>query len=539
MEIIQSMIKSVTVFNDRALVIRNSKSKLNKGISSLTFDNLPSNIDRNSIQINGYGNATILDVTTKEIEYLNIAQKEISELQNKKIELADKIEELLDNENEVDSEKETIAKIINKLTSYNKQTETLAINLLEPEKWKPLIEFNRAKQKELNSEIRKITKEKKRLTDEAEHIENELRKLNQNQYKSAFQVEVKIEAEKEEQIELELSYVVIGPSWKPLYDIRVDSESKTVKITYKASVFQNTTEAWSDVKLILSTAQPHIQTEQKELTPLYIDLKSVQSGYETISDEELRKMYKNQLREGNISSKGGAGLGLLDDERNRRREIKKNIASIENNKTSVEFIPHGNYSIKNNNEAHEVTILISEFQSKLYYSTIPKIKQAAHLKVEILNNTEYPLLKGTANIFLDNAFVANSRINRITPNEKLFISLGIDQSIKIEYKFINKFFKNEGFVNKRKKQYFEYEITVTNNKKTDEIVIVQDQLPISNHEDIKVELIEPSLKDAKHRFKKKEHEVLKWTLDLQTKEKIKIPLQYSIEYPKNDEFIYK
>ena len=539
MKIIQSMIKSVTVFNDRALVIRNSKNELKKGISSLTFDNLPSNIDRNSIQVNGYGNATILDVATKEVKFLDIAQTEISELQNQKIEFRDKIEELSDNQKEIDGEKEIIRKIINKLTSNNEQAEDLVINLLEPEKWKPLIEFNRTKQNELNSEIRKITKEKKRLTDEVKHIENELQKLNENQYKSAFQVEVKIEVEKEEDVELELSYIVFGPSWKPVYDIRIDTDRKIVKIAYKASIFQNTAEEWSDMKLILSTAQPHIQTEQKELTPLYIDLKSAQTGYASMSDNELKKMYKSQLREGNLSDKGGAGLGLLDDERNRRRKIKRNITSVERNKTSVEFIPHGNYSIKNNNEPHEVTVLINEFQSKLYYSTIPRIEQAAHLKAEILNNTEYPLLQGLANVFLDNAFVANSKINMITPNEKLFISLGIDQNLKVEHKYINKFFKNEGFVSKRNKQYFEYEITIINNKTTDETIIIQDQLPISNHEVLKVELIKPSLKEAKHNFKKKEHEVLKWTVNIKSKEKIKIPLQYSIEYPKNDEYIYK
>lgn len=539
MTIIQSKIKSVTVFNERALVARSSTNKLNKGITTLTFDNLPSNIDRNSIQVNGFGDATILDVATKEIKYLEIAEKEILELQNQENELSDKVKELSDSQKEVANEKDMINKIISKLTSGDKQSDEFISNLLDPEKWKSIIEFNRAKQKELNTETRKIEKDKKRLTDEIKLIESQQRKLNQNQYKSAFQVNVKIETDKEEEVELELSYVVFGSSWKPVYDIRVNTDNKSIRIAYKARVLQNTTEDWSDVKLLLSTAQPHIQTEQKELTPLYIDLKSAQTGYASMSDDELKKLYKSKLREGKLSDKGGAGLGDLDDERNRRREIKRNIASVESNKTSVEFALHGKYSIKNNNEPQEVTILINEFQSKLYYSTIPKIEPVAHLKAEIVNNTEYPLLQGLANIFLDNAFVANSRVNMITPNDKLLISLGIDQSLKVEHKFINKFFRNEGFVSKRNKQYFEYEINITNNKSTDETVIVQDQLPISNHQDIKVELIEPSLKEAKYNFKKKEHDVLKWTLNIKSKEKIKISLKYSVEYPKNDEYIYK
>ena len=52
------------------------------------------------------------------------------------------------------------------------------------------------------------------------------------------------------------------------------------------------------------------------------------------------------------------------------QEIQKKIATVETNKISVIFNIEGDYSIKNNN-SHEATILIKEFQTKLEYYTIP------------------------------------------------------------------------------------------------------------------------------------------------------------------------
>jgi len=47
---------------------------------------------------------------------------------------------------------------------------------------------------------------------------------------------------------------------------------------------------------------------KKDIAPLTRMLEAVNSA----SKEELREMYKNQLLKGNVSNKGGAGLGFID-----------------------------------------------------------------------------------------------------------------------------------------------------------------------------------------------------------------------------------
>ena len=70
------------------------------------------------------------------------------------------------------------------------------------------------------------------------------------------------------ELELELSYVVTGAGWQPLYDVR--SSDKDVEVTYLAQVAQNTGEDWPAVSLTLSTARPSLALVLPELDPWYL-----------------------------------------------------------------------------------------------------------------------------------------------------------------------------------------------------------------------------------------------------------------------------
>lgn len=56
--------------------------------------------------------------------------------------------------------------------------------------------------------------------------------------------------------ELYLSYVVSHASWEPAYDVRVDSSTQGLSLTYYGAVRQSTGEDWVNCRVSLSTAQP-------------------------------------------------------------------------------------------------------------------------------------------------------------------------------------------------------------------------------------------------------------------------------------------
>lgn len=195
--------------------------------------------------------------------------------------------------------------------------------------------------------------------------------------------------------------------------------------------------------------------------------------------------------------------------------------------TSFE-IPSG-CSIPSDNSQHKVTIAIDHAPVEYSYTSVPKIIPAVYLKGKIVNKNEYPLLEGEINVFVDNDFINRTHLNTIVQSDTLALALGMDERIQIKKILINKFQESKGILGGSRQITYEYEIQVTNNRQTEESVLIMDQIPIAMNEEINVELIEPQ-KDEKEIGNDKK---LEWSLNIKPGEKKIIPVKYKIEFPNN------
>jgi len=76
-------------------------------------------------------------------------------------------------------------------------------------------------------------------------------------------------------------------------------------------------------------------------------------------------------------------------------------------------------------------------------------------------------------------------------------------------------------------------MVISNNRKTEESVLIYDQLPITMNEDVKVESIDPQIDNDKLNNDRE----LKWNVKLKPGEKKIIPLKYQVKFP-NDVHVY-
>jgi uncharacterized protein (TIGR02231 family) len=143
------------------------------------------------------------------------------------------------------------------------------------------------------------------------------------------------------------------------------------------------------------------------------------------------------------------------------------------------------------------------------------------------------MLAGNLNIFLDNRFVASSAIKLIAPNQEFKTSLGIDEAIQIEYKLVNKFSKDEGIFSKKSRIVFEYSFDIVNHKKIEGLIFIKDQLPISQNQDISVDLIEPKYKEDTPSLRKFNDGILEWKYVIKPGEKVVFGLKFFVEFPKD------
>jgi len=519
---LKSKITAVTVFSDRAQVTRQAAFRLKKGEHRLLFDNLPEYIEQNSIQVDGTGDAVLMDVTFKKEHFAEIPDKEIKKLYDEKQKLEDALQEVDDKIAHANKEITFVQAIAAKLTQTSEESKSVE---LDPKKWMDIVAFYRTKHDTLYNEIRDTQKEKREIQKLLDKIKKQIRDIGTKQTKTRNQVEVTVTMKNEGSMTLNLSYIVYGPRWFPVYDLRVSTESKKMSISYNAMIRQSTSEDWENVRVQLSTAKAQISGQQPSLSPWYVSvLKPVLRSAIPTRPAARRKRADVQMFK---AAETGEATAVLEE---KSPELTIPDAEVETGATSVVFVISGKNTIKCDNQKHKVTIMINDFPAHFRYSTVPKITPFAFLKSKVQNKTEYPFLAGKTNVFLDNHFVANSKMDLVAPSEEFWTFLGVDEGIKVEHKLIKKY---EDVSRKKTKLIYDYLITIKNNKKTEEELVVWDQLPISTHEDIKVELIEPKYKEDTPQLKKNELNFLEWFFKPGPGEEIKIPLSFSVEHPKD------
>lgn len=527
---LKSDVKSVTVYKDRALVERLAQPKLTEGEHTLVFCGLPMGIDSNSVQISGGKQAILQDLKLKDVYHDKISDEKKSEIVDEMEELEDIIQELNDKVNNLNEEKSFLINFANVSTESAKKS---LLALFVPDKMQEMLKFYNGKLNDLDTHLRTNKKELAKLERRMQVLKKELNKFGQKNLKSEKQIEIKVFVKESAEIDFILSYVVMNASWEPIYDLRLDSNEKKLSVAYNAVVKQQTGEKWENVKLNLSTARPQVSGNVPSLSPWYLDI----YDYDIPVAKTVMKAKKEMKRSVNakISPSGIEDDMMFDELEEAPMEFA--AAEVETGATAVVFSIPGNCTISNNYDEHKIGITSLEFDSELEYSTVPKINPFAYLTAITKNTSDYPFLQGKTNIFLDNSFVAHSNLKLVAPNEEFRTSLGVDEGIHVEHKLVNKFSKDEGLFSKKSKKVFEYKIEIKNNKKTESHIKVKDQVPVSQNQEIKIELLEPKIKENTELLKKSDDGGVEWNLSLEPGTKTLLNLKFTVEFPKDQQVV--
>ncbi|MBN2894240.1 MAG: mucoidy inhibitor MuiA family protein [Bacteroidales bacterium] len=533
MEILKSIISNVTVYSDRAQITRIAKISLPEGENTVVFSDLPKKIDQNSIQVKGGGgNAVLNDIKFKEVFHHEIQNEAVAELFKKMIDIQKEIELIDENINLEVKELDFVEKIIAKST-HVAEKETINEEL-NPEKWIKMVDFYRQKNENISKKIREYKYQKVELSEKIKVLQKEISSLGNDKNKTTNQVEIVVTNNTKEELVFSLTYIVYGAYWSPLYDLRVSSENQKVSIEYKAQVTQNTGEIWENVKLAISTAQVNVSGTMPELSPwrvgFYIPLPAPSAEVTPKMFSKGAKMKMDNRKEGGIVEKEEEVMlrDIIDE-----APMKKPKAEVKTGATSVLFEIPNKVTILNDNQPHKVNIIIEELSADFTYAIVPKLSQYAYLKAKIKNTTEYPFLPGESNIFLDGSFVANSSLKLIAPTEEFEASLGVDEGVKVEHKLVKRYEKNTGLISKKSNIVFEYQTVITNNKKHKHKFVNYNQIPISQHSDIKVELITPEYKEDTDFLKIDNEKKITWKFELEPTAKKTIDFIFSIESPRD------
>ncbi|NUM81736.1 mucoidy inhibitor MuiA family protein [bacterium] len=519
---VNSKIEAVTVYNDRAVITRKAQIPLKAGVHKLQFKNLPSGLIDQSVRVSAEGLDVKIQDVRVETEYVEeILQEKLRLLNNQLDELISEKKELDDRRNILDDQLEFLKGI--QVKTQDDAKRDLSTQRPTVDDWQKTLAFLNTNMTAVYTELRTIVKKQKETQEKINQLNVQISDYNSS--KTAKNIFIEVQATQDGNLTILPSYMIQNAGWAARYDVRVMTETNQVQLEYHAWIRQNTGEDWNDVDVTLSTARPDVGGEMPELPAWYLNAGNTY----TISAGKIRnKKQSNEMEkyeEGGDKPLGGFTEIDVDDAGNE----DESTLSVETQTAATASLFHidAKASIPSDNITHKVTIALLKLNATFHYAATPKLSPFAYLTAVIQNTSELPFIAGSINVFSNDNFVVTSSIKTVSPNEKFFVYLGVDPSIKVERKLIDDFSEATGTFSKTQKITYEYKFAVQNSKKTEQTISVLDHLPISQNEQIKVEQIEPKEKE----LKKNDDGILIWNFQLKPLERKEWKLKFSIEFP--------
>ena len=515
-------ISEVTVYSDRAEVVKRLEGNLEAGEHVLNFDNLPGSADLSSVRVQGKGDFALIDIKAETIQTTDTADTRLKELEDKKEELSKQLKELNMSDARINNRKAALEKILTRLTTTT-ATATAPAEM-DTSKWSSYLQFHTDALEKCDKEIFTNAQTTLAVQKEMNRIVREIENLNVKRVKYRNVAKVKIDVKKSGLIQLDVSYIVHGPSWRPSYDVRANTVQGNLELTYNAEVRQSTGEDWKGVALKLSTAQPGIGGREPNLSPWFINKQQpiVALGASAPMAKGLARR-QDQMMNAYVAEA---------DQVASPSDMSVVGATVVTGATAETFIIDRTADVLSDNKVAKVNITKQNFPTVYRYSSVPKLSPHVYLKAKAKNKSDFTLLPGQTSIFLDGAFVANASIDLVPAGQEFWTYLGVDASVKVERREFGRREETSGIFGKKTvRTVYDYVFKIKNSKPTAIELVVWDQIPFSDHEDIKVVLEEPKYEKDSENLKMSDGKSLEWRFNLKPDEKKDVPFRFAIERP--------
>jgi hypothetical protein len=230
-----------------------------------------------------------------------------------------------------------------------------------------------------------------------------------------------------------------------------------------------------------------IRGARSEDADYYIDGIQVTSEKNTITRQDISRM---PVRSADMMrSVPGVQIG-----KKRKMEFKNESAGYKANAVAttitkkdlrVEYAIQSKMSIPSDGMDHRVSIATHELPASYEYHVVPKIDPSVYLSAQVVGWEKLNLLSGESNIYFDGTFMGKSYLDVNSTKDTLSFSFGKDSKISVERTRVKEKSKIKT-IGSRQKFDVTWEIKIKNNGGAMIPLIVKDQFPVSNQEDIKV-----------------------------------------------------
>jgi uncharacterized protein (TIGR02231 family) len=513
---LDAAIAEVTVFEDRARVTRRGRIELTAGRREVTLRGLTAALEPGSLRarIEGAPDTRVVGLSAS-------WEAQASPSRDEEAELVTRIEGMERQREELTDRLVIGAGGQHLLDTYSGLARDAvgrhaAAGAEPPDRWGVALDFLSERTAEQGEARRAVEHELRELDRELRARRNELQRLRSPRERQARSVAVALQAGGGGDATLVVEYVVRGAGWRPAYDVRADAES--LELAVHATVTQGTGEDWTDVELALSTARPGEAVRIPELTPLLLSghprqklpVTIVSYGTEAAKAAAEPEPPAEQAVAGPA---GGAPGGR---------------ARAEESETAVRFVVEGRESVPADRRPHRVELMRLPLAAELSHETIPKLAPFVHLKATCSNNAEVPLLAGPVDVFRSSGFIGSGQLEHVAPGEEFSLSLGTEEELKVRRIRDEAADRKPRLLGSKRTLTHAYRVELINRSDGPRIITLVENIPVSQREEIEVELGKATRPDERD-----DDGFLRWRVALEPGERREVPFAFSISYPKD------
>ncbi|MGR4931117.1 mucoidy inhibitor MuiA family protein [Bradyrhizobium sp. CAR08] len=521
-----SAIDTVTVYPDGATVTRVIAVDLPSGDSTLIAKDFPLGLDTSSIRVEGEGGAK-LTIGTIDARTPRAAPVNLPEL-DKRIEALN--DQRADLQGAIDS-----ANARRKFAEHFAEASPAGIG--DKGEARPIAEWRTAfatvgeEIASADTAVRDATRKMREIDRQIAQLEVE-RKAKPP---SKLEVRMDIAAPAATKATLRVTYNVRNARWLPLYDARLDTGAKDRKpqleLVRRAEVTQSTGEDWSNVTLGVSTVRIGRGGSAPELNSLVAQYPQVPKprALGSLSDSAVPAAAPMQQRKMEISAAKAA-----DDIRERAEE-QQAVAEIGDFQATYK-IP-GRVSLGAAEGAKSLRIASMTVPADLMVRAAPVMDPTAFLEASFKQSDDTSLLPGKVAIYRDGTFVGRGKLSASAKDDIVRLGFGADDKVRIERAVLK---RNEGsaglLVTTSKTDERAFKTTIRNGHDFPIKVAIEDQLPVSENEDILVEMLPATTPPTASNIRDRRG-VLEWSFDAKPGEVRDINFAWRVRWPKDKSMV--
>jgi uncharacterized protein (TIGR02231 family) len=515
-----SAVDAVTVYPDGASVTRIITLDLPAGENSAVLKDFPLTLDPSSLRVEGEAGAKLTIGAIDARPPRDAPPVNLPDLYKHLEALKDQRDDLQDAMNAAAERRKFVVRF----------AEASPVGIGDKGEARPIADW-RAAFAAVGEEVASVDTAIRDAERKQRELDREIARLEQDRVQkppSKMEVRIELASAAATKATLRVTYIVRNARWMPLYDVRLDTGAKdrkpALELVRRAEITQDTGEDWSNVALAVSTVRTARGGKAPDLNSLIVQYPQPPRPVASVSAPAPAP--EDRVRQFRFS--GGASGVLPANEKADEQQAAAEVGGFQ-----VVFKIPGRVSVGASEGAKSLRVATATIAPDLAVRSAPALDPTAFLEASFAQSEDAPLLPGRIAIYRDGVFVGRGQMTAASKNETVRLGFGADDKVKIERTVVK---RNEGsaglILTTSKTDERSFKTAIRNGHDFPIRMAIEDQLPVSENEDIQVEML-PSTTPPTATNVRDKRGVLEWAFEAKPGEARDIAFAWRVRWPKD------